>query len=133
MEVAMSLIDIVLHRRPRSNPPRCSQTVQPRFEVLETRECMSVTAPTGLQAVALAPTQVKLTWNNVVGEQSFRIYEWDGVQTTVAGNVTKDVLTFTLSNLAANHAYYFCVGARDLMTAGRSAWLGVSTAACGGQ
>ena len=66
----MSLIDMNIHRRPRS----ISQTCHPSVEVLEERQCLSVTAPTGLVATALSSTQIKLTWNNVAGDTGYRIF-----------------------------------------------------------
>ena len=79
----MSLIDLFLLRRSRRSSTalsKCAPTYRPRLEVLEERQCLSVAAPTGLHAVAISPTEVKLTWHDVVGEQGFRIFRQDGTQ-----------------------------------------------------
>jgi hypothetical protein len=90
---------------------------------------MSVSAPTGLTATALSPTQVKLTWNDVTGDTGYNVYRWDGVQSVLAGSVAKDVTTFTVTNLTANQTQYFSVEAHDLATTARSSWVTVTTPA----
>jgi hypothetical protein len=124
----MSLIEIFLPRRPRSSSAaHCAQTCQPCVEVLEERQCLSIAAPSGLHAVAISATQVKLTWNDVVGEQGFRIFRWDGTQSILV--VGKGVTAYTVKNLQANASYFFSVEAHDLSTSARSSWVSIATPA----
>ena len=121
----MSLIDMNIHRRSRS----ISQTCHPSVEVLEERQCLSVTAPTGLAAAALSSTQIKLTWNNVAGDTGYRIFRWDGTHSVLAGTVAKNITTFTVKSLPANQTEYFSVEAHDLFTTAASAWISIATPA----
>jgi hypothetical protein len=123
----MSLIDIRLHRHETLKPLRFSQPYQPRLELLEERQCLSVTAPTGLNAVALSTTQVQLSWNDVVREQGYRIFLWSGTQAVQVGSVKQDALTYKVANLKGNTTYYFCVESYDATTAARSYWAVVTT------
>ena len=118
----MSLIDLFLPRRPRS--PSC----QPRFEVLEERQCLSVAAPT-LQLAAPAPTQVKLTWSNVAGESGYRVFRWDGVNSLLVTTLGKDVTTVTVGQLLPNQTQWFAVEAFDVSTSAHSAWGSIQTPA----
>jgi large repetitive protein len=120
----MSLIDLVL-RGKRSASAKC----QPVVEVLEVRQCLSVTAPTGLVGNAISSTQIKLTWNDVAGETGFNVYRWDGTQSVLAGSVGQHVTTFTVGSLPSNQTVYFSVKAHDLSTQAQSAWISVATLA----
>ncbi len=114
----MSFIDVALTRRPRR--------VQPRFEVLEERECPAVAAPPTLTLTALSPSQVKMTWSNVVGETGYRVYRWDGTQPVLIGQVGVNVTTFTVSNLPPNQTQWLTVEAFDLTTTAQTAWKSIT-------
>jgi hypothetical protein len=121
----MSLIEFALHYRQKSG----SQTCRPIVEVLEVRQCLSVAAPTGLHAVALSPTEVKLTWHDVVGEQGFRIFRLDGTQSMLVSSVARGVTAFTVTKLPPNTTQIFSVEAHDLTTLASSAWVAIMTPA----
>lgn len=126
----MSFIDLILRRRARAaSAARCSQTYQPRAEVLEERQCLSVAAPTGLHLAAVAPTQVKVMWNDVANETSYAVFRWDGINSVLVGSVAKNVTSFTVGSLAPNQTYFFSVEARDLSTSARSVWASILTPA----
>lgn len=121
----MSLIDIVLQRRPKS----IAHTWRPTVELLEERQCLSVAAPAGLQLTALSPTQVKLTWGNVAGEAGYRIFRWDGIKSILVTTLNKDITTVTVGQLLPNTTQWFSVEAFDLSTSARSAWASINTPA----
>jgi hypothetical protein len=128
----MSLIDLFLVRRSRRSSTalsKCTPTYRPRLEVLEVRQCLSVAAPTGLHAVALSPTEVKLTWHDVVGEQGFRIFRRDGTQSILVSSVARGVTAFTVTKLQPNTTQIFSVEAHDLTTSASSAWVAIMTPA----
>lgn len=119
----MSLQDLILTRRRRF------AGYQPRLEVLEARECLSVAAPASLTATALSSTQVKLTWTNVVGEFGFRVFRWDGTKAVLVSQLAKDTTTFTVSNLLPTQTNWFTVEAFDNATTARTAWVSIATPA----
>jgi hypothetical protein len=123
----MSLIDIRLHRSEWLRTLRFSQPCQPRLELLEERQCLSVTAPTGIHAAALSTTQVQLSWNDVAGEKGYRIFIWSGTQAVQVGSADQDALTYKVANLKGNTTYYFCVESYDATTTARSYWAVVTT------
>ena len=124
----MSLIDLFFRRR-FEKTTKNALVFRPRLEVLEERQCLSVAAPTGLQAVALSPTEVKLTWHDVAGEQGFRIFRWDGTNSILLTSVAKGVTTFTVQNLLPNQTQFFSIEAHDLTTSARTTWVSVMTPA----
>lgn len=127
----MSFIDLFLRRRPQffgtSVSSRHAVTCQPRVEVLEERQCLSVSAPTGLQLTALSATQVKLRWNDVAGEFGYRVFRLDGTTTVLVSQLAKNVTTFTVKNLQPNQTQWFAVEAFDNATTARGAWAAVNT------
>ena len=102
-------------------------TFRPWLETLESRDCPSITAPTGLQLTALSPTQVRMSWNDVVGEQGYRIYEWDGVSVSLVNSPAADTITYYVNQLSAYHQYYFLIEAFDEHGSARSDWVSVTT------
>ena len=124
----MALIDLVLKRRAQSFGSRQPFTVcQPRFELLEVRECMSVTAPTGLHLTAVSSTQVKITWNNVASASGYIVYRWDGTQAVFLAQISKGGLSFTTGGLLPNQTQWFAVTAFDNATTAQSAWQSITT------
>jgi hypothetical protein len=119
----MSLIDVVLQRRLQS------KTYRPNFEQLEERECLSVAAPAGLQLAAVSSTQVKVSWNDVAGENGYRVYRWDGAKAVLMTTVVANIKTFTVTNLQPNQVQWFQVEAFDASTTARSIWASVKTPA----
>ena len=121
----MSLIDIVLKQRPKS----ASKSYRPTMEMLEERQCMSVSVPTGVALTALSPTQVKVTWSNQPSELGFNVFRWDGTKSILAGSVAKDVTQLTVGALPPNQTQWFSVTAFDLTTSAQSAWASIMTPA----
>lgn len=118
----MSLLDVNLKRRSaRSNNKR------PNIEVLETRDCMSVAAPTGLTLTALSSTQVKVTWNDIAGESGYRVFRWDGTKTILLAQLAANTKAFTATNLQPNSMQWFTVESFDLSTTARAAWASINT------
>lgn len=115
----MSFIEVDLSRRPKP--------VQLGVEILESRECPAVTAPTGLAASAVSSSQVRLAWNDIAGESGYRVYRWDGATTTLLGQLAANTKAFTVNSLAANRMYWFTVEAFDASTTARAAWKSVTT------
>ncbi|MBL9175144.1 MAG: thrombospondin type 3 repeat-containing protein [Verrucomicrobiales bacterium] len=70
-------------------------------------------APTGLTALALNSTQVKLTWvDHFTGEIGFEIWvSVDGAAATLVGTKGANQLTFTHSNLSGSHTLIYQVRA----------------------
>jgi len=118
----MSLIDLNWKRGSHR-----SQNKRPNIEVLESREVMSVAAPTGLTLTALSPTQVKLTWNDVVGESGYRVFRWDGTKTILLTQLAANTKTFTATGLQPNTTQWFTVESFDLSTSARAAWVSINT------
>ena len=118
----MSLMDLSLRRRLAR-----SENKRPHVEVLETRECMSVAAPTGLTLTALAPTQVKLQWNDVAGELGYRVFRWTGTQSVLVTQLGVNFRTFTATGLQPNQTQWFTVEAFDSTTTARGAWASINT------
>jgi large repetitive protein len=118
----MSLIDLNLKRKSDR-----SKKNHPGVEVLETRECLSVAAPTGLTLSALSPTQVKLNWNDVAGESGYRVFQWNGSQAVLLTQLPANTKTFTASHLVPNQTQWFTVESFDLSTSARAAWVSINT------
>ncbi|MBL9175005.1 MAG: thrombospondin type 3 repeat-containing protein, partial [Verrucomicrobiales bacterium] len=70
-------------------------------------------APTGLTAVALSSTQVRLTWvDHFTGETGFEIWaSVDGAPATLVGTKGANQLTFTHSSLLGSHSITYQVRA----------------------
>lgn len=118
----MSLIDLSLRRRKAR-----AESIRPTFELLETRECMSVAAPTGLTLSALSSTQVKLVWNDVAGELGYRVFRWDGTKAIQLTQLGANVKTFTASGLQPNATQWFTVESFNAAATARSAWASINT------
>ncbi|MSQ94866.1 MAG: fibronectin type III domain-containing protein [Gemmataceae bacterium] len=120
----MSLIDLFLQRRVKL---AYAHRFQPRVELLEERQCLSVAAPVNIHLAALAPTQVKVMWNTAVGVGGYSVFLWDGtnavLKTTVAGNIA----AVTVAGLKPNQVHWFAVEAFDFSTTARSAWVSIKT------
>src|SRR5581483_3217229 len=67
------------------------------------------TAPTGLTALAISPTQIKLTWTIASTKQTgFKIQKsTDGVNFLPAGLAGQNATTFTVGGLNPATQYYF--------------------------
>jgi hypothetical protein len=120
----MSLIEMGLPRRQKS-----SHDYRPRIDVLESRECLSVAAPTGLQLAALSPSQVKVTWNDVANETGYRIYQWNGTQSVLKATLAANTTSFTASGLTPNQTQWFIVQAFNATASAYTAWASIKTPA----
>lgn len=65
----------------------------------------NLAAPTGLHAVSVSKTGVKLAWNKVTGASYYRVYR-SGVSTNVGAGGSTDR---TIGGLSPNHKYQFWV------------------------
>jgi fibronectin type 3 domain-containing protein len=127
----MALIDLVLKRSRRlsgrATASQYSTGYRPQLEVLETRECPAVMAPSALQATALSSTQVKLTWTDAANETGYRVYRWNGSQAVFVAQMNANATTYTIGSLAANQTHWFIVESFDVSTTARSAWASATT------
>src|SRR5262249_9511870 len=67
---------------------------------------------TGLTATGISSSQIRLTWNGVVGAQNYVIAQWNGTTwnyTTIGAAQS----TYTVGSLSANSTYYFEVAAKN--------------------
>ncbi len=85
--------------------------------------------PTNFTATGSSPTQVNLTWSNVIGETGYNVQlkqragtdctteDWTGITSVARGN---NVLSYSATSLAAGVAYCFRVNVSN--AAGSSTW-----------
>ncbi len=122
----MSLIDLFLKRQSKLAG---AHHFQPRVELLEERQCLSVAAPTGVTLTALAPRQVKVTWDLAAGVGNYRVFHWENNQAVLVNTVAGTVRTLTATQLQPNQVHWFAVEATDAGSSARSAWVSIKTPA----
>ena len=111
----MSIIAKLWPRRQRRKvrPALGVQRRRLSVEALEDRQCLSVVAAVGVQASAIAPTQVQVTWDDQPTEAGYNVLEWDGTQQTQLAALPADTTTYTANNQLPGHKVWFSVQAID--------------------
>src|SRR5207248_1982759 len=71
-------------------------------------------APSGLTALAVSPTQINLTWNDVTNEAGFKVERsTDGVSFSQIGTTAASVLSYSDTTVSGSALYYYRVRATN--------------------
>lgn len=123
----MTSLHELLRRLRSATPTRTQRRYRPRLETLEGRDCPALAAPTGLNLTAIAPTQVKVDWNDTTGETGYHILFWDGSKITQLADLPADTTTFTVGGLIPNAQQWLTVEAYTASETAMAAWASVYT------
>jgi regulation of enolase protein 1 (concanavalin A-like superfamily) len=67
-------------------------------------------APTGLTATAVSPTQINVTWNDVINESGYRVERsTDGTNFSPVGTTAANVVSFADTTVSGSALYYYRV------------------------
>ncbi|MGC9450573.1 MAG: Ig-like domain-containing protein [Oceanipulchritudo sp.] len=79
--------------------------------------------PTHLEATALSPRAIEVSWSDVIGEQRYRLERSnDGTNWTLLANLSADAVSYRDSGLSSGTSCHYRLRAENWM--GESAWAG---------
>lgn len=87
-----------------------------------------IAAPTGVTATP-TDTTVGLSWHAAAGATGYRVYQWDGNEPRLVGQVDGTTTKFSVSGLQPGTAYWFYVQSFNASNSASSPWLRVATTA----
>ncbi|MCH8042336.1 MAG: fibronectin type III domain-containing protein [Planctomycetes bacterium] len=85
------------------------------------------TAPTGVTASPVSSTRIDLSWNDVSGEDGYRIYQWMGSESQMVGSVGANQTSFSVTGLSPGQSYSFTVEAYNGAGSAFSSWQSADT------
>jgi hypothetical protein len=87
----------------------------------------SLTAASGLKAVAVSPTEVDLTWTAAQGQNGYQIYEYDGSKDVLVATLGASAISYPVTGLTPATPYYFSVQAFNDMSSVPTDWVSATT------
>jgi hypothetical protein len=73
------------------------------------KEDSKLTAPTGVKAVALSSSTIRVTWNSVSGASGYYVYRSQGAYWTKIGSTQYISYTDTQTGFVSGHTYLYMV------------------------
>ncbi|MBX9680343.1 MAG: fibronectin type III domain-containing protein [Gemmataceae bacterium] len=87
-----------------------------------------VPIPNPLTLTALSSSSVSVSWGNVIGENGYRVYQWNGsIWFVRADNIAANTTSYVVTGLTPRSTYYFYVEAFGADSQAWTGWKAVTT------
>jgi hypothetical protein len=95
-----------------------------------TTSATSITAPTNLKATAVNAGTIGLSWKDSVGENGYRVYQWNGSSVTspvLVATLAANTTGYQATGLVPGQTYYYYVQAFNATATANTGWVSAST------